>query len=106
MKPNIKPCQSKDKANGSKRISGLSEGRYVIREIETLEGHVKTDEVIVIEINEQYVVPDQMPRLVNYPISKTGTRLETPYLWIGVGLLALATAAGFLLLKNRRRKKE
>ena len=89
--------------DGIVRITDLQKGKYVIREIETLEGFVKTEEAIVVEINEKYIIPEEMFRLVNYPVIKTGTALESPYLWIGVGLLVIAIAAGAVLVIKKRK---
>ena len=79
-------------------------GKYIIREIETLEGFVRTDETIVVEINEKYVIPEEMFTLINYPEIKTGVTLTSPLLWVGIGVLAIALAGGSFLVVSRKRK--
>ena len=66
---------------------------------------MKSDEAVVVNLNEDYVMPDEMYHWVNYPIIKTGTVLESPYLWIGVGLLVIAIAAGAILVIKKRKVK-
>ena len=92
--------------NGIVRITDLKKGKYIIREIETLEGFVRTDETIVVEINEKYIVPDEMYHLINYPVIKTGTELTSPYLWIGIGAAGLALIAGIVLVLLRKKKSK
>ena len=92
--------------NGIVRITDLKKGKYIIREIETLEGFVRTDETIVVEINEKYIVPDEMYHLINYPVIKTGTELTSPYLWIGIGVAGLALIAGIVLVVLKKKKSK
>ena len=92
--------------NGIVRISDLKKGKYIIREIETLEGFVRTDETIVVEINEKYIDPDEMYHLINYPVIKTGTELTSPYLWVGVGVAGLALIAGIVLVVLKKKKSK
>ena len=91
--------------NGIVRVTDLTPGKYVIREIETLEGFVLSDEPIVVTIDEHYIVPKEMYTLVNYPVIKTGTEISSPYLWVGVGLLALALAAGVWVFIHAKKRK-
>ena len=92
-------------ADGIISFTSLTPGRYVIRETATLSGFMKSDEAVVVNLNEDYVMPDEMYHWVNYPIIKTGTMLESPYLWIGVGLLVIAIAAGAVLVIKKRKVK-
>ena len=45
----------------------LKPGVYVIREIETQAGYRLTEETIRVVIDENYIVPDELFRLVNFP---------------------------------------
>ena len=45
----------------------LKPGVYIIREIETQAGYHLTEETIRVVIDENYIVPDEMFRLVNFP---------------------------------------
>ena len=53
--------------NGVVRADDLKPGVYVIREIETQAGYRLTDETIRVVIDENYIVPDELFRLVNFP---------------------------------------
>ena len=93
--------------NGIVKVTNLTPGKYVIREIETLKGFTLTDEVIVVEINEKYVVPKEMYHLINYPNIQTGVEVRSPYLWYGVGAIGLALilcVAVILMKKNKKNK--
>ena len=90
--------------DGIVRITDLQNGRYVIRETKPLDGYAVSDEVIVIEINENYTIPEEMFRFVNYPIIKTGVRLDSPYLWFGIGDLILLLVAAVVIIIKKRKK--
>lgn len=53
--------------DGVVRADDLKPGVYVIREIETQAGYRLTDETIRVVIDENYIVPDELFRLVNFP---------------------------------------
>ena len=53
--------------NGVVRADDLKPGVYVIREIETQAGYRLTEETIRVVIDENYIVPDELFRLVNFP---------------------------------------
>ena len=78
-------------------------GTYIIREIETLEGFTRTDETIKVEVNEKYVVPKVMYKLVNYPKIQTGVEISNPFLWIGIGALALALVCGGIMIFKKKK---
>lgn len=81
-------------------------GTYIIREIETLEGFTRTDETIKVEVNEKYVVPKVMYKLVNYPKIQTGVEISNPFLWIGIGALVFAlVCGGFMIFKKKKVSK-
>ncbi len=74
--------------DGIVHVIDLAPGTYIIREIETLEGYTRTDETIKVVIDEHYIVPTEMYRLVNYPNIQTGVDFEmTPIMWGGTTLL-------------------
>ena len=93
--------------DGIVRVTDLKPGKYVIREIETIEGFIRTDEAILVEINEHYVVPDEMFRLINYPNIQTGVELNNPWFIGGCAVLVIALALiAILLLKRRKHAKK
>lgn len=53
--------------NGVVRADDLKPGVYIIREIETQAGYRLTEETIRVVIDENYIVPDELFRLVNFP---------------------------------------
>lgn len=53
--------------DGIVRADDLKPGVYVIREIETQAGYRLTEETIRVVIDENYIVPDELFRLVNFP---------------------------------------
>lgn len=87
-------------------ITDLLAGSYIIRELETVEGFTRSDEVIELVIDENYVVPEKLQRFVNYPTIETGVDLEmTPIAWAGVALVALAVGLILFGRKNSRKSK-
>ena len=53
--------------DGIVHADDLKTGVYVIREIETQAGYRLTEETIRVVIDENYIVPDELFRLVNFP---------------------------------------
>lgn len=98
--------------NGIVRMNGLERGEHVIREIEALEGYQKTEETLRFTLDENYVVPDEMPCFVNYKegeVIQTGFEMDmTPVMWAGV---AMALAGAVLMVrylvggKKRKRRR-
>lgn len=77
--------------NGVVTISGLTPGKYTIREIATVEGFTVSDDTITVEINEKYKVPTKLKRFVNYPSISTGVDVSpTTLTWVGIGLVGIA----------------
>ena len=92
--------------DGVVHITDLLAGSYIIRELETVEGFTRSDEVIELVIDENYVVPEKLQRFVNYPSIETGVDLEmTPIAWAGVALVALAVGLILFGRKNSRKPK-
>ncbi len=77
--------------DGVVRVTDLAPGAYVIRETEALEGFIRTEETIRLTIDESYVVPDEMARVINYTGIQTGFEITmTPVMWAGVAMIAVA----------------
>ena len=53
--------------DGIVRADDLKPGVYIIREIETPAGYRLTEETIRVMIDENYIAPDELFRLVNFP---------------------------------------
>ena len=94
-------------------LENLDDGRYVVRETEALQGYVKTEDTLTFTIDESYVVPKEMPCLVNEkedkkPDIQTGVDIKlTPMMTEGAALLLLAglILIGRRLAGRKRRKK-
>lgn len=84
--------------DGVVRVTDLERGDYVIREIEALEGFQKSEETLRFTIDESYVVPDEMPRFINYKeggVIQTGFEMTmTPMMWAGAADGAGGRTAG------------
>ena len=99
--------------DGTVLLENLDDGQYVVRETEALQGYVKTEDTLTFSINESYVVPEEMPCLVNKKEDEkhdiqTGVDIElTPMMTEGVALLLLAgiILIGRRLADRKRRKK-
>ena len=90
-------------------VAELAPGSYTIREIETLEGYSITEETITIVIDEKYIPPTEMHRLVNYPNIQTGVDFViTHVMWVGAAMVLVAVAMitlYFIKLKQSERRK-
>ena len=99
--------------DGTVLLENLEDGRYVIRETEALQGYAKTEDTLTFTIDESYVVPEEMPCLVNKKEDEkhdiqTGVDIElTPMMTEGAALLLLAgiILIGRRLADRKRRKK-
>lgn len=99
-------CDLTSGDDGVVRIVDLSPGAYVIRETEALEGYTRVDETIQVVINEDYVIPEEIPRLVNYTGIQTGfAYVMTPIMWSGVELVICAVAMMIWHNATKRRSK-
>ncbi len=90
--------------DGVVHVTDLAPGDYTIREIETLEGFTRTEETIQVTISEQYIVPDEMFRLVNYPIIQTGVDADLN-LWAGAVLAGCSALILICALIRKRKQK-
>ena len=95
-------------ADGIVHVTDLAPGRYVIRELETLEGFTRSEDAIVVEINEHYVIPEEMFTLINYPVIQTGVELNMPFILLGSCLVLFALLNGTIWVTSlwKKRKKQ
>ena len=93
-------------ADGIVHVTDLAPGRYVIRELETLEGFTRSEDAIVVEINEHYVIPEEMFTLINYPVIQTGIELTTPFILLGSCLVLFALLNGTIWLTSLWKKRK
>ena len=96
--------------DGVVRVTDLERGDYVIREIEALEGFQKSEETLRFTIDESYVVPDEMPRFINYKeggVIQTGFEMTmTPMMWAGAAMaLAGVLLAARYIMRGKKRKR-
>lgn len=99
--------------DGTVLLENLDDGQYVVRETEALQGYVKTEDTLTFTIDESYVVPEEMPCLVNEKEDEkhdiqTSVDIElTPMMTEGAALLLLAgiILIGRRLADRKRRKK-
>ena len=96
--------------DGIVRADDLKPGVYVIREIETQAGYRLTEETIRVVIDENYIVPDELFRLVNFPEEErsrdeiqTGVDVPvTPMMLYGLISMALGVVFMFAEIIHRR----
>ena len=96
--------------DGIVHADDLKPGVYVIREIETQAGYRLTEETIRVVIDENYIVSDEMFRLVNFPEEErpkdeiqTGVDVPvTPMMLYGLISMALGAVFMFAEIIHRR----
>ena len=96
--------------DGIVRADDLKPGVYIIREIETQAGYRLTEETIRVVIDENYIVPDEMFRLVNFPEEErprdeiqTGVDVPvTPMMLYGLISMAFGVVLMFAEIIRRR----
>ncbi len=96
--------------DGIVRADDLKPGVYVIREIETQAGYRLTEETIRVVIDENYIAPDELFRLVNFPEEErpedeiqTGVDVPvTPMMLYGLISMALGVVFMFAEIIHRR----
>ena len=99
--------------NGVVRADDLKPGVYVIREIETQAGYRLTEETIRVVIDENYIAPDELFRLVNFPEEErpedeiqTGVDVPvTPMMLFGVASVICGMAIFVLQAIKKRRMR-
>ncbi len=91
--------------DGMVHVTDLVPGSYVIREIETLEGFTVSDDPIEITIDDSYVVADEIPVFVNYPVIQTGVDFEITLPMIAGAALIGAGGIGSVIMRLMRKKK-
>lgn len=96
--------------DGIVRADDLKPGVYIIREIETQAGYRLTEETIRVVIDENYIAPDELFRLVNFPDEErprdeiqTGVDVPvTPMMLYGLISMALGAVLMFAEIIRRR----
>lgn len=96
--------------DGIVRADDLKPGVCIIREIETQAGYRLTEETIRVVIDENYIVPDELFRLVNFPKEErpkdeiqTGVDVPvTPMMLYGLISMALGAVLMFAEIIRRR----
>ena len=96
--------------DGIVHVDDLKPGVYVIREIETQAGYRLTEETIRVVIDENYIAPDELFRLVNFPEEErpkdeiqTGVDVPvTPMMLYGLISMALGAVFMFAEIIHRR----
>ena len=99
--------------DGIVRADDLKPGVYVIREIETQAGYRLTEETIRVVIDENYIAPDELFRLVNFPEEErpkdeiqTGVDVPvTPMMLFGVASVICGMAIFVLQAIKKRRMR-
>ena len=98
--------------DGIVHADDLKTGVYVIREIETQAGYRLTEETIRVVIDENYIVPDELFRLVNFPEKErpedeiqTGVDVPVTPMML-YGLISMALAAVLLVAEIIHRREQ
>ncbi len=91
---------------GIVRITDLESGVYYIREIETLEGFSLSGEVIKLTLDEHYVIPEEMPHLVNYTVIQTGVHMAVTGVMILGAVFATVSCILFIIKKKKTSAKK
>ena len=99
--------------DGIVHVDDLKPGMYIIREIETQAGYRLTEETIRVVIDENYIVPDELFRLVNFPEEErprdeiqTGVDVPvTPMMRFGVASVICGMAIFVLQAIKKRRMR-
>ena len=99
--------------DGIVHADGLKPGVYVIRETETQAGYRLTEETIRVVIDENYIAPDELFRLVNFPEEErprdeiqTGVDVPvTPMMLFGVASVICGMAIFVLQAIKKRRMR-
>ena len=78
---------------------------YYIRETETVEGFSVSGEVIKLVLDENYVIPETMPRMVNYTIIQTGVRIAVTGVMI-LGIAFVVISGVLFIIRKKKAPKE
>ena len=74
--------------DGIVRVDDLLPGTYFIKEVETWKGYTLSGEIIKVVVDQHYVIPEQMRKMVNYTVIQTGVNLAvTGIMWVGIALM-------------------
>ncbi len=91
--------------NGIVCADNLVPGSYLIRETRPLDGYARTDEEITFTIDESYIPPQKLVRIINTPVIQTGVDFPvTPTMIVGLLMMAASVLLGLMrLLKKKHR---
>ena len=92
--------------DGIVSITGLDSGVYYIRETETLEGFSVSGEVIKFVLDENYVIPETMPKMINYTIIQTGVRIAVTGVMILGAVFVVVSGILFIVRKKKNAKAQ
>ena len=92
--------------DGIVSITGLDSGVYYIRETETLEGFSVSGEVIKFVLDENYVIPETMPKMINYTIIQTGVRIAVTGVMILGAVFVVVSGILFIIRKKKNAKAQ
>ena len=92
--------------DGIVSITGLDSGVYYIRETETLEGFSVSGEVIKLVLDENYVIPETMPKMINYTIIQTGVRIAVTGVMILGAVFVVVSGILFIIRKKKNAKAQ
>jgi LPXTG-motif cell wall-anchored protein len=79
---------------------------YYIRETETLEGFSVSGEVIKFVLDENYVIPETMPKMINYTIIQTGVRIAVTGVMILGAVFVVVSGILFIVRKKKNAKAQ
>ena len=98
--------------DGIVHADDLKPGVYIIREIETQAGYRLTEETIRVVIDENYIAPDELFRLVNFPEEERPkdeiqTGVDVPVMPMMLyGLISMALGAVLMFAEIIRRRDQ
>lgn len=93
--------------DGMVHTGQLMPGRYTLREIEAPEGYIRTDEVIEWVVDESYLPPKDVPRMVNTPVIQTGVDMKmTPLMWGGAVLIVVTVGLNIAYMLSRKKRRK
>ena len=91
--------------NGIVRADNLVPGSYLIRETRPLDGYARTDEAITFTIDESYVPPQKLVRIINTPVIQTGVDFPiTPMMVVGLLMMAASVLLGLTQLLRKKHR--
>lgn len=91
--------------NGIVRADNLVPGSYLIRETRPLDGYARTDEAITFTIDESYIPPQKLVRIINTPVIQTGVDFPiAPSMVVGLLMMAASVLLGLMRLLRKKHR--